>query len=237
MYYRNQRPSMVYIMTNMDNMNQVIAFSRNLNGMLTFMEAYATNGKGTGIKEVTGATANDGVDPLASQGALTLSKDGHLLFAVNAGSNTISSFIVNENGSLTLVDVRPSGGNQPNSIGVSGNLLYVSNVGSPDNNFASNITGFGIDANGRLSQIPGSTHTLSTANAQPAQVLFTPDGSKLLVSELTTNHLSVFNVNRNGTLSGPVINDSKMNNRFSFYCLEKKFTYHLISMKFFQNIQ
>ncbi len=111
---------------------------------------------------------------------MTLSKDGQFLFTVNAGSNTISSFVINENGSLTLVDVKSSGGNQPNSIGVSGNLLYVSNVGSQDNNFASNITGFGIDANGRLSQIPRSTHILSTANAQPAQVLFTPDGSKLI---------------------------------------------------------
>ncbi|PEJ49375.1 3-carboxymuconate cyclase [Bacillus sp. AFS002410] len=199
---------MVYMMTNNDTMNQVIAFSRSMNGMLTFIGAYPTSGKGTGIKEVSGATANDGVDPLASQGALTLTKDGHLLFAVNAGSNSISSFIVNENGTLTLVDVKPSGGEQPNSIGVSGNLLYVSNVGSQANNFASNITGFGIDANGRLSQIPESTHILSTANAQPAQVLFTPDGSKLLVSELTTNSLSIFNVNRNGTLTGPVINNS-----------------------------
>ena len=31
--------------------------------------------------------------------------------------------------------------------------------------------------------IPGSTHSLSTLNAQPAQVLFTPDGSKIFVSK------------------------------------------------------
>ncbi len=58
MYDRNQRPSMVYIMTNMDTMNQVIAFNRNMNGMLSFMGAYSTNGKGTGIKEVSGATGS-----------------------------------------------------------------------------------------------------------------------------------------------------------------------------------
>src|SRR5437762_1215258 len=50
--------------------------------------------------------------------------------------------------------------------------------------------------NGSLTSIPGSTHSLSTLNAQPAQVLFTPDGSKIVVSELTSNHLSVFHVNK-----------------------------------------
>ncbi|WP_026565404.1 lactonase family protein [Bacillus sp. UNC41MFS5] len=200
--------SMVYMMTNNEVRNQVIAFYRNMNGMLTFVGSFPTYGRGTGTKEVSTATANDGVDPLASQGALTLSRDGRFLLAVNAGSNNISSFIITDSGAPFLVDVKPSGGAQPNSVDVFGNLLYVSNVGDPTNNFSSNITGFRIDANGRLTLIPGSTHSLSAFNAQPAQVLFTPDGSKILVSELTSNHLSVFHVNQNGTVTGPVVNDS-----------------------------
>lgn len=202
------RASMVYMMTNNEVMNQIIAFYRDMNGMLTFIGSYPTYGRGTGTKEVSTATANDGVDPLASQGSLTLSRDGRFLLAVNAGSGSISSFMINDSGAPVLVDVKPSGGAQPNSVDVFGNLLYVSNVGNAANNFASNITGFLIDTNGRLTPIPGSTHSLSTFNAQPAQVLFTPDGSKILVSELTSNHLSIFRVNKNGTITGPIVNDS-----------------------------
>ncbi|WP_458413810.1 lactonase family protein [Schinkia sp. CFF1] len=206
--YFRARPSMVYMMTNNEVRNQIIAFYREMNGLLTFVGAYPTYGRGTGTKEVSGATANDGIDPLASQGALTLSPDEHFLLAVNAGSNTLSSFIITDNGVPVLTDVKPSGGSQPNSVDVFGNLIYVSNVGNAANNYASNITGFLIDASGNLTPIPGSTHSLSTFNAQPAQVLFTPDGSKILVSELTSNHLSIFHVNRNGALTGPIVNDS-----------------------------
>ncbi|MEH7525465.1 beta-propeller fold lactonase family protein [Bacillus sp. JJ1503] len=206
-YYR-KNVSVVYIMTNNDVMNQIIAFYRDMNGMLTFGGSYPTYGRGTGTKEVSTATANDGVDPLTSQGALTLSHDGLFLLAVNAGSHSISSFIITDSGTPVLVDVKPSGGAQPNSVDVFGNLVYVSNVGNAENNFSSNITGFHIHDNGRLTPIPGSTHSLSTFNAQPAQVLFTRDGSKILVSELTSNHLSVFHVNPHGTVTEPIVNDS-----------------------------
>ncbi|NOU98797.1 lactonase family protein [Paenibacillus planticolens] len=200
--------SMVYIMSNMEQMNEVIAFYRDMNGMLTFMGAYPTYGRGTGTKKVSPATANDGIDPLLSQGSLSLSRDGRFLFAVNAGSNSISSFIITDNGGLVLADVKPSGGAQPNSVNVFSNLLYVSNVGNAANHYASNITGFRVADNGRLTNIPGSTHSLSTINAQPAQVLFTPDGSKIVVSEFTTDRLSVFHVNTNGTVARPIINQS-----------------------------
>ncbi|MEH7459972.1 beta-propeller fold lactonase family protein [Bacillus sp. JJ1127] len=202
------RASMVYMMTNNEVTNQIIAFYQDMNGLLTFVGSYPTYSRGTGTREVSTATANDGIDPLASQGSLTLSRDGRFLLAVNAGSNSVSSFMITDSGAPVLVDMKPSGGAQPNSVDVFGNLLYVSNVGNAANNFASNITGFRIDDNGRLTPIPGSTHSLSTFNAQPTQVLFTPDGSKIVVSELTSNHLSVFHVNKNGTVTGPIINDS-----------------------------
>ena len=202
------RASMVYMMTNMEVMNEVIAFNRDKNGILTYSGSYPTYGRGAGPRKVSLATPNSGVDPLTSQGSLSLSSYGRFLFAVNAGSNSISSFIVSDSGKLILVDVQPSGGAQPNSLGVFGNLLYVSNVGNTANQFTSNISGFRIEDNGRLTPIPGSIHSLSTINAQPAQVLFTPDGSKIVVPELTTNHLSVFHVNKNGTVTGPIINES-----------------------------
>lgn len=202
------RTSMVYMMTNMANMNEVITFSRGMDGMLTFSGQYPTYGRGTGSREVSAATANDGVDPLSSQGSLTLSRDHRFLFAVNAGSDSISSFMITGSGELVLVDVQPSGGTQPNGMDVFGDLLYVSNVGSITDGFASNITGFHIEGNGHLTRIKESSHSLSTISAQPSRVVFTPDGSKIVVSELTTNRLSVFKVNNDGTVTGPKMNDS-----------------------------
>ncbi|MEN6328267.1 MAG: beta-propeller fold lactonase family protein [Syntrophomonas sp.] len=193
------RMGVVYAMTNAAERNEVIAFRRNSDGRLTRINAYATGGSGTGTPIV---------DPLASQGSLILSGDGSLLFAVNAGSNSISSFRVSDYGALTLVDVEPSGGVMPNSLSEFGNLLYVTNAGNPEMQIASNVTGFCIRKDGRLTQIDDSTHSLSTPNAQPACVVFSPNGRRLVVSELNNNILSVFRVNRDGTLTGPVISDS-----------------------------
>ncbi|MFC4777289.1 lactonase family protein [Paenibacillus sp. GCM10023252] len=145
---------------------------------------------------------------MSSQDSLRLSPDGRFLFAANAGSHTISCFVLAGNGLPILVDVIPSGGEQPNSIAIFGNLLYVANAGNAVNNYGSNISRFRINPNGSLTPIPGSTRNLSQLNAVPSQVLFRPDGSKLVVSEITTDHLSVYHVNQDGTLTGPVINAS-----------------------------
>ncbi|MEN6462895.1 MAG: beta-propeller fold lactonase family protein [Syntrophomonas sp.] len=190
---------MVYAMTNSAVRNKVIAFRRGINGKLIRIKAYATGGRGTGERIV---------DPLSSQGSLILSRNGRFLFAVNAGSNSISSFRVSSSGRLTLVDVDPSGGVRPNSLSNFGDLLYVSNVGNTTNNIASNVTGFRVRTNGRLARITGSTHALSTSTAQPSCIVFSRRGRLLVVSELNTNRLSVFRVNTNGTLSGPTINNS-----------------------------
>lgn len=213
-------PGTVFVMTNSAENNKVVAFRRGQDGTLSLMNAYKTGGHGTGTREVSPATPDDGIDPLASQGSLTLSRDKRFLFAVNAGSNSISSFQVTSGGELVLADIVPSGGLQPNSLNSYGNLLYVSNVGSRANDFSSNVTGFCINHDGRLARIPGSERSLSTANAQPACVVFSPGGTHLVVSELTTNRLSVFRVQHDGTLSQPAVNDSSGLGPFGSYFLQ-----------------
>lgn len=205
----NEYPcGMVYIMTNSAECNQIAAFYRNSDGLLSLNNFYKTHGRGTGPREVSSATPNDGIDPLASQGSLILSNNQHYLFAVNAGSNTISSFRVLNNGELSFADVVPSGGIQPNSICVKDNILYVSNVGDKKNDSNSNITGFYIDNKGHLTHIPYSTYSLSTPNAQPSHIIFSPNGKQLITSELTTNRLSVYPVNNKGISSCPTVNAS-----------------------------
>ncbi len=198
----------VYAMTNSAAGNAVVAFRRE-NGSLIPIGTFPTGGRGTGTGEVSMATPQDGIDPLASQGSLVLNYDGTLLFAVNAGSHSISSFRVKKDGRLDLVDVEPSGGLQPNTLAVFHDILYVANVGSRANDFHSNISGFRVSADGRMQPIGGSTHQLSTPHAQPACIVFSPGGRFLVVTELTTNNISVFFVDWcSGCVCGPVVTPS-----------------------------
>ena len=80
----------VYTLTNAPGGNAVIAFRRAADGALTSIGTFATGGLGAG----------GGVDPLVSQYAVVLSGDHDALFAVDAGSDQVSSFRVNADGSL-----------------------------------------------------------------------------------------------------------------------------------------
>lgn len=62
---------------------------------------------------------------LGSQGALELDKNNKWLFAVNEGSNSVSSFKVQDDGSLTLAHTEGSKGKTPVSLSVHDNMLYV----------------------------------------------------------------------------------------------------------------
>src|SRR5262249_13530648 len=102
--------SAVYTSTNTAGGNRVLAFDRAGNGALSPAGSFATGGDGTG-------------SGLGNQGALALSARGRFLYAVNAGSDSISTFATAAHG-LSLVDTTPSGGDQPISLTVKRGLLY-----------------------------------------------------------------------------------------------------------------
>ena len=172
-------PSAVYTLTNQVAGNAVAVFARAGDGTLTAAGSFSTGGAGTGAG-------------LGSQGAVTLSNDGRLLFAVNAGSNDVSVFRVDPQ-SLSLLSRTPSGGTLPTSVTVSRNVVYVLNTGG-----AGNISGFTVGSTGGLTPIAGSTESLSTAAAGPAEVSFSPDGRELVVTEKGTSLLDVYPVDKNG---------------------------------------
>ena len=172
-------PRAVYTITNQVSGNAVAVFARAADGTLAPAGTFATGGTGTGAG-------------LGSQGAVTLSDDGRLLFAVNAGSNDLSVFHVDPQG-LSLLSRTPSGGTLPISVTVSHNVVYVLNAGG-----SGNITGFTIDAAGALTPLAGSTKALSRAAPAPAQVAFSADGRELIVSEKGTSLLDVYPVDENG---------------------------------------
>src|SRR6266566_2946535 len=74
------------------------------------------------------------------------------VIAVDAGSNQVSVLRIRPGGSLRLVrhGVVSSGGLLPDSVAVSGDLVYLANSGAG----GSNYTGFRLRPNGRLDPIP-----------------------------------------------------------------------------------
>jgi 6-phosphogluconolactonase (cycloisomerase 2 family) len=180
---QNDTPGAVYTLTNAPDTNRVMLLSRNAKGELTASGAFATGGVGTGAG-------------LGSQGALAMSDDGRWLLAVNAGSNELSVFSI-QNDALVLTDIVPSGGVRPISVTIAHNLVYVLNAGVPEN-----ITGFLLTERGELLALPGSTQALSGANVGPAQVSFGLRGDVLVVTEKTTNRIDGFAVDDSGR-AGP----------------------------------
>ena len=177
--------------------NEVLAFRRGNDGQLHVAGSFPTGGLGSS-------------DGLGSQGALVLSEDGGLLFAVDAGSNQISSFAVHGT-SLRLVGHVSSGGMRPISLTVHDDLLYVLNAGGDGN-----ITGFTVAEDGALLPLSGSTRPLSGNATGPAQVEFTPDGEHLVVAEKATDRLDVYAVRDNGRAEGPVVHVSSGRTPFGF---------------------
>ena len=188
----------VFVMTNNVDKNEVVAYRRANGGALQESGRFATGGRGSGGNN----------DPLESQGSLTLSQDHSLLFAVNAGSGSISVLSVHDSG-LSLVDKVISGGSEPNALAQHGNLVYVVNVGG-----SSNVVGFTLD-HGKLKQIPNSTRFLSTNNSGAGGLAFSPDGRFLVVVERSTNDIDVFSVQGGSTLSPIVVNPSAGPGAFS----------------------
>jgi len=186
----------VYVLGNQPSGNAVIRFDRMRDGSLVAAGQYPTGGTGNG-------------GGLGSQGALTIDDAGRYLYAVNAGSNSVTSFRILHDG-LQLIDVVPSGGTMPTSVTVHDRVVYVLNAGD-----AGNIAGF-TARDGDLEPLAGSTRPLSAAGTQPAEVAFSRDGDRLVVSERATQRFSVYTVDRRGLPAGPTVVASSGATPFGF---------------------
>jgi 6-phosphogluconolactonase (cycloisomerase 2 family) len=183
----------LYTMNNAAGGNYVIAFERGDDGRLTRMDSVPTGGRGSGPHPVFVS------DPLESQDAVILSEDNRMLFAVNAGSNQVTSFRVGRGGSLTRVSTVASGGQFPVSLASRGGVLYVVNAMA-----GGNISGFTVGSDGTLTPLAGSTRPLSgAAMPAPGSIRISPNGQTLVVTEKMTNRLVVYGLGANGPVSGP----------------------------------
>jgi 6-phosphogluconolactonase (cycloisomerase 2 family) len=193
----NSAPGAVYTSSNDPSGNAVIVYSRNANGTITQTGSVPTGGTGIAMEPPFGFPIVD------SAGAMNLTPDGRLLFVVNAGDNSISSFRITSSGPK-LVSHVPSGGTLPISVTTHGNVLYTVNEES------SNIAGWWFSSTGVLTPIPGSSQSLSTAfpTTVAAQIGFSPNGSQLVVTErglpAANGNIDTFAVNWHG-VAGPAV--------------------------------
>jgi 6-phosphogluconolactonase len=176
---------------NTSGVNTIGAFDRHADGTLTPMAGSPFTAGGLGRAATT-----------LSQGAVQLSSDGRYLLAVDRGSNEISVLRIEPDGSLELAGDGPvsSNGVNPVSIAVYGNLVYVANAGTPTSSGETNYTGFTLNPGGHLRSLAGSTITLPDGS-QLGDVLFSPDGSKLVGTRVATSLIDSFTVGSNGLLT------------------------------------
>ena len=223
--------SAVYTMTNQPD-NEVLVYSRDQStGALTFEQAVSTGGSGGAAGINSGPPFNIGVpaesDPLGSSNSLFVT--GSCLLAVNAGSNELTSFSINSDSDLQLVDKIGTKGTWPNSVAANGDgVVYVLNSGGNGS-----IQGYNLDDTCGLTFIEG-THELPqgggpedadnatpsdppTNYASPKQVEFTPSGDiAVLVASLgggqngsfdtpeSVAAVYVFHVEADGSVNYPV---------------------------------
>lgn len=205
--HRKQGGAAVYTQTQSPAGNEIVVYRRASDGTITERSRVATGGVGAA------STPPFGFPIIDSQGSVELTKNGRLLFAVNAGDDTISSFKVRKRGGLTLVDRESSGGDLPVSLDTAGNLLYVVNGLSGD------ISGLRFRSSGRMTAIPGSTEPLSTPGpgGVAAQIGFAPLPYRVLTVTLRgTQVIDTFKLGRDGTTGPARANAATDMNPFGF---------------------
>jgi len=186
--------SFVFSQSNNPNANSVYVFKRDKStGKLTLVKTVKTGGKGTAGQQPFGLPVVDSAD------SIVLSKDRKLLFVVNDGDNTVSSFRVTSTG-IKRADIETSGGVLPVSLALRGNVLYVLN------GLSGSIMGYHVDALGDLTPIVHSAQALSVVgpNGIAADIGFTPNG-RWLVATMRFLPLTTGTMGQNGLIDTFVV--------------------------------
>ena len=216
----------VYFQTNSMPKNYIQVLFRRSNGTLKKGPHVYTGGSGT---QQASPFAKYGFKLLDSANSVVLSKDGRFLFAVNAGSDSVSSFRVTKKG-LKLVNHLPTGGDLPVSVATAKKgkktLVYVVNE------WSGTIAGYTVSATGKLHKLAGSMRSLFDPGKASAAAMigFNASASTLTVSERGAifdpvamsfigsgpDMIDTFKVGANGLTSAPVGNHSVGEDPFGF---------------------
>jgi 6-phosphogluconolactonase (cycloisomerase 2 family) len=170
----------LYMQTN-EVENAIIHYHWSANGALAEVERVATSGAGSG--ELSPIYHTKRPNDFEGAGSVILTPDRHFLFATNAGDNSVSSFVVGEDGRLTLVDVKPTGNTQNGgakslAYAPASRTLFVVHTVGPDH-----LRLMSVDGEGKLTPRPErySVNTVDWPNRVPTMAVLSPDGKFLFV--------------------------------------------------------
>ncbi len=179
----------LYTQTNDPAGNTIQQFDRAADGSLTPAGTYPTGG--VGLAGLGGR-----------QGAVEVSSDRRFLYAVNAGSDTVSVFRLGHR-RPELAGSFPSLGSAPVSIDEDRGRVYVLNSGGTPS-----VAAFSRWSGGSLKPIPGGTRALAPGADGAAQVSIMPGRDGLVVSERVANRLETLPLDRFGRAGAPVVTAS-----------------------------
>ena len=196
----SDRGGLVYVMTNDSNANEILVFARDRRGRLLAVPGAAVRTGGSG------GSINAPFDPLGSQNSLVHDDRLGLLFAVNAGDNSVSAFETERTARPRRTTVVASGGLIPVSLAVSDNRLYVLNAGG-----RGAVTTFAIGLDGQLTPLGTLDLGLSNGtslpfnhNLAPGQVGVDALARRLIVVNAGGQELLVADLNDEGIPVGPL---------------------------------
>ena len=188
---------LIWVETNSTAGNSILTFVNNGSGTPTFLGS--TPAGGIGVFDKTFA-----LGPFDSDQNLIVNPEGTLLFAVNSGSNTIAVFRITSSG-LEPVEGSPfpSGGSDPVSLGLSGNILMVVNKDQDpaqnSNLVQPNYTTFEVAGDGQLTPIANSTVSVAYGSS-PSQALAAPESHAVFGADFLGGLLQSFSIDGDGRL-------------------------------------
>jgi 6-phosphogluconolactonase (cycloisomerase 2 family) len=221
----------LYLQTN-EIRNAIVHFVLSKDGSLLEAERLETGGNGSGVfKPVSGQESAP--NAFEGAGSIILTPDRRFLLATNGGNNSVSSFRLDEDGRLTLMDVQPTGNPVMGKSGTAKSLAFQEGTGTifvlhsfgPDH-----IRLMTLGHDGRLTPRP-EAYTVNTpekTDRVASQAVLSPDGRFLLVgilfderpsvdgdgtvklvvaNETDSDGVAVFPVSAHGGLDAPMLQD------------------------------
>lgn len=175
-------------------------------------EVTPTGGAGVNAVKLDGTT---GPDSLVSQNSVIITPDHKMLFAVNAGDNSITAFALDQaSGKPTVLKTTLTLGDRPNSLAYANGYLYATFLKGNDQ-----LAAYKVGADGALAQT--GLYNLAqlsgvTSPIAPTQAIVSPDGHFVMVSAGTgSNAVMAFPINADGTLAAPVVNAGQIATPFA----------------------
>jgi len=170
----------LYMQTN-EVQNAIIHYHWSAKGQLAELERVATGGAGSG--ELSPIYHVKRPNDFEGAGSVILTPDHRFLFATNGGNNSVSSFAVDKEGRLTLLDVKRTGnteggGAKSLAYAPSSRTLYVLHTFGPDH-----LRLMSVDGEGKLAPRPEkySANTKDWNDRVPTTAVLSPDGKFLVV--------------------------------------------------------